>query len=88
MNFTWIDHPKAAMTGVPISKRGVEKLMDSTRCMEGKLDPLGIAANSADDLPSKRMGALERLSPPDESFAILELICKDIDNGEKEKLQW
>ena len=87
LNFMWIDHTKRAMTGVPISNRGVQQLMNSTRIMKGELDPLDIAVNSAQDLPSKRIGAIERLTPPEESFAILELISRDIDEGENDKLQ-
>ena len=87
MNFMWIDHAKRAMTGVPITKRAVDKLMLTTRILRGDLDPLDIAVNSADDLPSKRRGALERLTPPDESFALLELIRQDVDGDETEKLK-
>jgi len=87
LNFMWIDHTKRAMTGVPISNRGVEKLMNTTRIMKGELDTLDIVVNSEHDFPSKRKGAIERISPPEESFAILRLISKDIDDGEQDKLQ-
>jgi len=87
MNFMWIDHAKRAMTGVPISKRSVEKLMNTTKIMSGRLGILDIAVNATDDLPSKRMGALERLTPPDESFALLELIRRDVDKNDMDKLK-
>ena len=85
-NFMWINHTKRAMVGVPISSRSVADLVKTTRLMSGDIGVLDIALDSAEDLPSKFRGAIERLTPPEESYALLELIRRDVDADNTERL--
>ena len=85
-NFMWINHAKRAMVGVPISSRSVASLVETTRIMTGDLGVLDVAVANAEDFPSKFRGAIERLTPPEESFALLELIRKDVDANNTDRL--
>ena len=81
INFMWIGHKLRAMTGVPISHRAIDVFLTKDRFDRHKFSSvLDIAVDSVTYKPLEHKGALLRMSAPEESFAFILQIKKDIEN--------
>ena len=82
INFMWIGHKLRAMAGVPISHRAINMFLTSNRFENYKFSSvIEIAADNKEYKPLEHKGALLRLSAPEESFALIWQIKKDIENN-------
>jgi hypothetical protein len=82
INFMWSGHKLRAMAGVPISHRAINVFLTSNRFENYKFSSvIEIAADNKEYKPLEHKGALLRLSAPEESFALIWQIKKDIENN-------
>jgi len=82
INFMWIGHKMRAMTGVPIAQRAINEFLVPDRFADYTFPTmLEIAVDNHGYKPLEHKGALLRLTPPEESFALLLRIRQDIEAG-------
>ena len=79
INFMWIGHKLRGMSGVPISQRSINMFLKLNRFADNTFPTvLEIAVDNSTYKPLEHKGALVRLTPPEESFAFIWYVKKQI----------
>jgi hypothetical protein len=81
INMFWLDFAYTAMPGVPVRQRAIDELREQYfQFPNGFPKTLVIAVDSSEFNPLNHKGSLQRVSPGEMVYAMLDAIRRDIDN--------